>query len=441
MERLSNEDLWQKVKKLHQSKERAVNIEGEADEKLTNNAALVEIEAEEVAPPETVAQDIDTTASPDDQNALIVVGPGDFFLDQAVAMQPENFPNQPAANTRNIPATIPNLLTLMRHYKIITRYNMVKKKAEFIVPGVVSTYDNADAVTLENIKSLMRLNNIANSGLEDTLLALADRHPHNPVATWINSRAWDGEDRLASLYDTLTTTDDYDDKLRNILIYRWLLSAVAAVFKPQNFKARGVLTLQGDQSIGKTSWISNLVTDEGLRESTVKLDHHMDAGDKDSKIAAATHWIVEIGELESSFRRDVARLKGFITADADKIRLPYGRTASNFPRRTVFCATVNDSRFLVDTTGNTRWWVIPVVDVDYEHPDIDMQQVWAQVAVAFHEGEPWWLSNEEEQQLESFNNDHRIINVVEEKLMTHLDLSRKNDAKLPAMTATLSSGL
>lgn len=81
-------------------------------------------------------------------------------------------------------------------------------------------------------------------------------------------------------------------------------SAVAAALKPTGFKARGVLTLQGSQSIGKTSWISALMPDQVLREICIKLDHHLDASNKDSLITAVSHWIVEIGELDSSFKKD-----------------------------------------------------------------------------------------------------------------------------------------
>jgi putative DNA primase/helicase len=195
------------------------------------------------------------------------------------------------------------------------------------------------------------------------------------------------------------------------------------------------LTIQGPQSAGKTSWIAALIPDPTLRESSVKLDHHLDAGNKDSQIAAATHFLIEIGELESSFRRDVARLKGFITSDCDKIRLPYARSASVFPRRSVFAATVNDSRFLVDATGNTRWWVIPVTKINYQH-HLDMQQIWAQFTVEYEKGEQWWLTPEEEGLLEMLNRDHRVVSVIEERLMPVLDLSRKNEEGLPAMTPT-----
>jgi putative DNA primase/helicase len=304
-----------------------------------------------------------------------------------------------------------------------------------VVPGLVTTIDNAESIALTQIKSLARQNGMSVTGLEDTILAIADRNQYNPVANWIKSKPWDGHDRLQSFYDTLTEREDFPNQFKELLIKRWMISGVAALFEPVGFRSRGVLTIQGPQSAGKTSWIAALIPDPTLRESSVKLDHHLDAGNKDSQIAAATHFLIEIGELESSFRRDVARLKGFITSDCDKIRLPYARSASVFPRRSVFAATVNDTRFLVDTTGNTRWWVIPVTKINYQH-QLDMQQIWAQFTVEYEKGEQWWLTPEEEGLLEMLNRDHRVVSVIEERLMPVLDLSRKNEEGLPAMTPT-----
>ena len=341
----------------------------------------------------------------------------------------------PSGDSKTIPATIPNVSYLLKGYGITVGYNVIKKELQFSVPGLVCTPDNADAVAMTQIKSLARLCNISVASIEEVLAAIADRHQFNPVATWIKSEKWDGIDRLPEFYDTLTVEDDFPKEFKERLIYRWMISGVAAVIKPQGFKSRGVLTLQGRQSLGKTSWIAALVPDVALRESVVKLDHHLDAGDKDSKISAVTHWIVEIGELESSFSRNVSRLKGFITSDYDKIRVPYGRTTSNYPRKTVFSATVNDSRFLVDSTGNSRFWVIPVTKIDYQH-GLDMQQIWAQFAVEYENGEQWWLTPAEEQILETYNNNHRVISVIEERVMPILDLSRKGEDGLSAMTPT-----
>ena len=142
---------------------------------------------------------------------------------------------------------------------------------------------------------------------------------------------------------------------------------LAAALKPRGFRGRGVLTFQGPQGIGKTSWVASLVPDPVLRDMVIKLDHHLDPNNKDSILGAISHWIVEIGELDSSFKKDVARLKGVLTSDSDKVRRPYARTESEYPRRTVFFATVNDNNFLVDSTGNTRWWTIPLASIKYQH--------------------------------------------------------------------------
>ncbi len=138
---------------------------------------------------------------------------------------------------------------------------------------------------------------------------IADENPLNPIAEWIRSIPWDGVDRLPDFCDTLTVREGYPLALRNLLVRKWLLSAVAAVLMPRGFKARGVLTLQGDQGLGKTTWIVALVPDTLLRDCAVKVDHHLDASNKDSTLIAISHWMVEIGELDSSFRKDVARLK------------------------------------------------------------------------------------------------------------------------------------
>jgi putative DNA primase/helicase len=220
-----------------------------------------------------------------------------------------------------------------------------------------------------------------------------------------------------------------------LLLKRWVISAVAAALEPEGFSCRGVLTLQGPQSIGKTRWANALVSDPALAKQVIKLGHHLDGANKDSLLGAITHWIVEIGELDSSFKKDIARLKGFLTNDADKVRRPYGKGDSEYPRRSVFCATVNDPKFLVDTTGNSRFWVIPVTRVDYGH-GIDMQQLFAQLAEDFKNGERWWLSSSEDGCLEEYNKRHRNVSVVEERILAELALDRKDERQLPAMTAT-----
>jgi predicted P-loop ATPase len=345
----------------------------------------------------------------------------------------EGFPDSPKTQGGHLPATIANTQHLLRALRIIVRYNTVKKKIEILLPSsMVATTDNADNVALTHIISAAALNGLPTGQIPAYVEAVADLNPYSPVAVWIQGRAWDGKDRLPEIYATIETREDFPIPLKETLLRRWLLSAVAAAFVPRGFKARGVLTFQGSQGIGKTSWIRNLVTDDVLRDAAIKVDHHLDASNKDTILGAICHWIVEIGELDSTFRKDVARLKGFLTSDQDKLRRPYARGESEYARRTVFAATVNESNFLVDMTGNTRWWTLPVRRIDFNHA-VDMQQLFAQLALDFEKGEQWWLTPEEEAQLENSNREHLNVSVIREELQEYLE-SVKDSKEHKAMT-------
>lgn len=347
------------------------------------------------------------------------------------ALEPDSFPHRSAGG--RLPGTIENVRHLLDGYGIAARYDLIRKKLIIAGPLWNSTPDNADNVAMTQIVSLACLNGLPRGDIESFVGAVAESSPVNPVAEWILSQAWDGVDRMPAIYATLITAEDFPWDLKHVLIRKWLLSAVAAALKPKGFRSRGVLTLQGPQSIGKTRWVSALVSDAELRDGVVKIDHHLDANNKDSILGACCHWIVEIGELESSMRKEVARLKGVLTRDSDKVRKPYARGESEMPRRTVFAATVNQANFLVDDTGNSRWWVIPVTKVDYLH-GIDCQQLFSQLATDFENGGEWWLTAEEEAQLEEQNLPHRTISAIEDALLEAFDLKLKGQTGLPALT-------
>lgn len=357
------------------------------------------------------------------------------FLDSVKPLDRASFPHQVINPNSKLVCTYQNYDHFNRSYGIQVRYNTISKKLDIYIPGHTASPDNYDSVALTIICSLAALNNLSTYSIPSLLEALGDRNLYNPVADWINSQPWDGVDRLENFYNTLVHREDFPEELKKILIRCWLISLVAAALMPSGFHARGVLTLQGPQSIGKTSWIRRLINNELLAANVIKLDHHLDAGNKDSLITAITHWIVEIGELDSSFKKDIARLKGFLTSGSDKLRRPYGRTNAEYQRRTVFCATVNDENFLVDATGNTRWWTIPVTSIDYQH-NIDMQQLFAQVATYFNAGEAWWLTKSQEDMLEMQNKNHRTMSSIHERILDILDMAHAGETGLPAMTAS-----
>jgi len=83
--------------------------------------------------------------------------------------------------------------------------------------------------------------------------------------------------------------------------------------------------------------------------------------DKDERLKLHSAWILEWAELETVFKRkDVAATKAFLSCASDSIRPPYGRETVKMLRPSIIVGTTNETEFLSDTTGNRRFWVVPV---------------------------------------------------------------------------------
>ncbi|EPE9614856.1 VapE domain-containing protein [Escherichia coli] len=330
--------------------------------------------------------------------------------------------------------TRPNVERLLDNYSISAKYNEISKDVEVLVPGVSGGSDARDNCAVSEILSLAALNRLPMSNIEGHIKTIAVRNTYNPVRDFINQREWDGRSRFADLLNTISTPDDYSRDLLAMLVRRWLLSAVAAAYLEAGFWSKGVLVFQGEQSLGKTAWFKSLLPPDN--RNLVKVGATIDPGNKDSVASAISHWLVELGELDATFRKaDIAKLKAFISQDRDDLRRPYDRLESKYQRRTVFFASVNPKHFLADDTGNVRWWTIPVTAVNYEH-GIDTQQLWAEVLSWFEAGERWWLDRDEEAMLEGVNEQHGQTDPIEEMILARFDWNSDRLAAYIEMTAT-----
>lgn len=121
-------------------------------------------------------------------------------------------------------------------------------------------------------------------------------------------------------------------------------------------------------------------------------------------------------------RRDKQdRLKSFITEKSDLLRKPYKRAAERMPRNTVYYGTVNSDDFLIDETGERRFWVISINGVN---PDasLDIDQLWGEVAhKALVEKKPHWLTKAEIDALNLQNQQYKKISPEEQALIDRLD--------------------
>lgn len=194
--------------------------------------------------------------------------------------------------------------------------------------------------------------------IEDYLFCIADQNRYNPLEEYFYHGKWDGKDRLQEVHRILSVTEPKYHRY----IRKWLIQCVALALNDSETPvgSEGVLVLQGSQGLAKTSFFRILTPfPRWFVEGAV-----IDLKNKDSIINALSGWITELGELDATLQREQSSLKAFITNTEDRVRPPYGRTATRAPRRTSFCGTVNQDDYLRDTTGSRRFWTIPVTNID-----------------------------------------------------------------------------
>lgn len=313
--------------------------------------------------------------------------------------------------------TLPNFEHMLNAYGVSVRYNKMRKEVDIEIPGVDLGEDDRMNCAMAEIGSVCALNSMPRESRLEYVKRMAHSRAYHPIADWIESKPWDGKDRVLELCKTVQTTGAMDDTFKSLLIIRWMISAVAAIYS-SNFAAHGVLVFTGAGGTGKTSWFKSLVPHE---MQAILSGASIDPQDRDSKSIALSHWIVELGELDGTFRKaDIARLKAFITASEDKFRRPYSMENSDYRRRTVFCGSVNEHNYLVDETGNRRWWTIPVTRCDFQH-GLDMQQVWAQILGQYKANSQWWLTDEESALLSAHNTAFEQADPIEEALRVKFD--------------------
>lgn len=273
-----------------------------------------------------------------------------------------------------------NLQTLCEQLDITVRYNVIAKRDEIQIPNASWSVDNADAASVAQLYSECQKAELPLplTTLKNYVTMMGDLNPWNAPLAWVESRPWDGVDRVTALIDTIKSPMEPD--LKRTLMEHWLVSAIVALKSPVGVMARGVLVFQGAQYQGKTRWLSALAPALEIGEQVTRSGVMLDLRNKDSVKQAVSYWLVELGELEATFNRsEIGALKAWLSNSVDVLRKPYAAAESTFARRTVYFATVNADEFLYDTTGNTRFWTIPVDELNPDH-GIDMQQVWAQVA-------------------------------------------------------------
>lgn len=325
------------------------------------------------------------------------------------SIQDKMYPILQMGNRTPIPS-IENLKNLLDFHKTTCRYNVISKQYEILIPDEQFSQDNVDVASLARVASRMAEVQLPTSHYKEYISYIGDANQYNPVLQWVTSKKWDGRNRIQELCDTITAKHT---EAKDLFIRRWLITAMYMAMH-DGFDSPGCLVLQGPQGLGKTWWFRKLCDQPNL----IKTDANVDPRNRDSISQVIRYWIVELGEIGSTFRRsDIDALKAFITSPSDILRRPYGTVDQVYPRRTALAASVNETIYLHDTTGNRRYFTVQCLSVNSYHK-IDMQQLWAEIhhLIVNCEEMPH-LTDRERQLVDEINLDHTQIDPIQEMIL------------------------
>ena len=204
--------------------------------------------------------------------------------------------------------------------------------------------------------------------LEEAVAMVAKRHRFHPVRQWLEQLrgSWDGVKRCDTWLRRCCLEEDEWDDADPLLQYlarvgTWLLMAICArVLKP-GCKFDYMVIFEGAQGAGKST-LARLLGGEYFADTGLVL------GDKDSYQNLQGVLVYEWGELDSLNRAEVTKVKQFVSSQKDRFRASFDRRPKDYPRQVVFIGTTNEDHYLVDITGNRRFWPVRItrlIDLDW----------------------------------------------------------------------------
>ncbi|MGB0561033.1 MAG: VapE domain-containing protein [Spirulinaceae cyanobacterium] len=240
--------------------------------------------------------------------------------------------------------------------------------------------------------------------IADVVIYLSRQNRRNPIVEYLehcHQRHGANPQLLADLGDRYFGSGG----ICNTFIRKTLIAAVARAVEPGCKQETALILQDPRQGTRKTDFFHNLIP-EGYFDNSMRFD--IGAKYEDQVMHLHKFWMVEWGEIDTIFRkRDASFVKGFLSIQSDTLRRPYMRSNETLPRPSIIIGTTNQSDFLVDTTGDRRFWVVPVrcPEIPIKTLTAERDQLWAAAYAEYlawvQRGRdvtecPWWLTADEQ---------------------------------------------
>lgn len=215
-----------------------------------------------------------------------------------------------------------------------------------------------------------------------------DNHPHWKADDERALRT--GRNERVSIDTWLIDYCQAEDTPLNRAIGRLVLLAAVRRARDPGCKFDQIMVLEGPQGGGKSSALAALCP---LRE-WFSDGIEMGLNGKEMMELTFGKWIIEAAEMSGMKKRDVEHIKSFASRTTDRGCLKWEKIGSERPRQFIVIGTTNDDKYLLDETGNRRFWPVKVGTIDLERLRQDVHLLWSEAAYREAQGESIVLPQE-----------------------------------------------
>ena len=278
-----------------------------------------------------------------------------------------------------------NIMTYSEQYDNI-RYNVLLNAPEVQgKDGIPRRWTDADEARSKHfIEKNFKI--YSESRHSDAMRMLWKDREYNPIKDILAEYEWDGQNRCEHFLTRWANADDtpYTREVSRLIF----AGGIARLFSP-GIKFDDVPVLIGTrQGEGKSSLVRWLAINDDYYGEAKTIEGQASIEQLEGV------WICEFSELLALTKaKEQEAVKSYITSQRDKFRKPYDKNPQEFPRRCIFIGTTNNDQFLVDKTGNRRFYPVTVHCDGYDLYDHEQEcreyiiQCWKEAEVRYKKGQ------------------------------------------------------
>ena len=220
---------------------------------------------------------------------------------------------------------------------------------------------------------------------------------HHPFKDYIATLPeWDGTDRVTMLAARVSGKAMWLNGF-----HRWMLGMVAQWlgYPARCANALAPILISAEQGMCKSTFCSILLPEELRGYYTDKFAITSTSG-CEQKIS--TFGLINMDEFDQYTERMMTILKNLMQMKKVNYRKCFKAYFSDLPRIASFIGTSNEKSLLTDETGSRRFLCIEV-EKPIDCSPIDYPQLYAQLKFELESGKRYWLSKEEEEEIQLHN--------------------------------------